>query len=156
MAGHEPPEPVDTDFGIDAVRKNPPEPADTDFGIGTVREIPPPLPSPLGTGYLILVVRELSGLSQRSLARAIGTSQPTLATIETGNRTPTIRTLMRVAQATGFELVIGLRRPGARAPDPDILHSQGFDLLGTLRPDPQDGLADFVVLREPTPFEGPR
>ena len=40
MAGHEPPGPVDTDFGI-----------------GAVREIPPP--SPLGAGYLILVVREL-------------------------------------------------------------------------------------------------
>lgn len=57
---------------------------------------------------------------------------------------------MRVAQATGFEIVIGLRRPGAPRPDPAILHTQGFDLLGALRPDPQDGLADFVVLREPT------
>jgi DNA-binding XRE family transcriptional regulator len=84
MAGHEPPGPVDTDFGI-----------------GAVREIPPP--SPLGAGYLILVVRELSGLSQRSLARVVGTSQPTLATLETGNRTPTIRTLMRVAQSAGFD-----------------------------------------------------
>jgi transcriptional regulator with XRE-family HTH domain len=137
MAGPEPPEPVDTDFGIDAVREK------------------TPLPSTLGAGYLILVVRELSGLSQRSLARAVGTSQPTLATLETGNRTPTIRTLMRVARSAGFELVIGLRRPGAPRPDPTILHAQGFDLLGTLRPDPQDGLADFVVLREPSPFEGP-
>jgi transcriptional regulator with XRE-family HTH domain len=126
------------------------------LSVSVPSERKPPLPSPLGAGYLILVVRELSGLSQRSLARAIGTSQPTLATLETGNRTPTIRTLMRVAQATGFELVIGLRRPGARAPDPDVIHTQGFDLLGTLRPDPQDGLADFVVLREPSPFEGPR
>jgi transcriptional regulator with XRE-family HTH domain len=138
MSGHEPSEPADTDFGIGAVRGK------------------TPLPSPLGAGYLILVVRELSGLSQRSLARAIGTSQPTLATLETGNRTPTIRTLMRVARSAGFELVIGLRRPGAPRPDPDILHAQGFDLLGSLRPDPQDGLADFVVLREPSPFEGPR
>ena len=63
---------------------------------------------------------------------------------------------MRVARSAGFELVIGLRRPGTRTPDPGILHAQGFDLLGTLRPDPQDGLADFVVLREPSPFEGPR
>ncbi len=133
----------------------PPRPVDTDFGIDGVREIPPPLPSPLGAGYLILVARELSGLSQRSLARAVGTSQPTLATLETGNRTPTIRTLMRVAQATGFELVIGLRRPGAPPPHPGVIHKQGFDLLGTLRPDPLDGLADFVVLREPSPFEGP-
>ena len=137
MSGHEPSEPVDTDFGIDAVP-----------------EIPPP--SPLGAGYLLLVLRELSGLSQRSLARAVKTSQPTLATLETGNRTPTIRTLMRVGQSAGFELVIGLRRFGAPRPDPGILHAQGFDLLGTLRPDPQDGLADFVVLREPSPFEGPR
>jgi DNA-binding XRE family transcriptional regulator len=96
----------------------PPWPVDTDFGIPTVREIPPPLPSPLGAGHLILVVRELLGLSQRFLTRAVGTSQPTLATLETGNRTPTIRMLMRVAQATGFELVIGLRRPGAPAPGP--------------------------------------
>ena len=154
MAGHELPEPADTDFGIDAVRENPSAQVDTDFGIGAVGE-KVPLPSPLGAGYLLLVVRELSGLSQRSLARAIGTSQPTLATLETGNRTPTIRTLMRVAQATGFELVIGLRRPEAPRPDPAIIHAQGFDLLGTLRPDPQDGLADFVVLREPSPFEGP-
>jgi transcriptional regulator with XRE-family HTH domain len=139
VAGPEPPRPVDTDFGIDAVR-----------------EIPPPLPSPLGADYLILVVRELSGLTQRSLARAVGTSKPTLATLETGNRTPTIRTLMRVAQATGFEFVIGLRRPEAPPPDPDIIQAQEFDLLGTLRPDPHDGLADFVVLREPSPFEGPR
>jgi len=138
MAGHELSGPVDTDFAIRAVGEK------------------APLPSPLGAGYLILVVRELSGLSQRSLAHAVGTSQPTLATLETGNRTPTIRTLMRVARSAGFELVIGLRRPGAPRSDPAILHAQGFDLLGTLRPDPQDGLADFVVLREPSPFEGPR
>jgi hypothetical protein len=70
------------------------EPADTDFGIDAVGEIPPPpAPSPLGASYLILVVRELSGLSQRAIAHAIGTSQPTLATLETGNRVPTIRTL---------------------------------------------------------------
>lgn len=138
MAGHELSGPVDTDFGIGAVGER------------------APLPSPLGAGYLILVVRELSGLSQRSLAHAVGTSQPTLATLETGNRIPTIRTLMRVAGSAGFELVSGLRRPGAPRPDPAILQAQGFDLLGTLRPDPQDGLADFVVLREPSPFEGPR
>lgn len=155
MAGPEHLEPVDTDFDIHGVGENLPEPVDTDFGIAAVQG-KAPLPSPLGAGYLILVARELSGLSQRSLARAVGTSQPTIATLETGNRTPTIRTLMRVAQSAGFELVIGLRRSRASRPDPDIVHAQGFDLLGTLRPDPRDGLADFVVLREPTPFEGPR
>jgi hypothetical protein len=63
---------------------------------------------------------------------------------------------MRVADATGFELVIGLRRPNNPAPNPDALRAQGFDLLGTLMPNSQDGLADFVVLREPSPVEGPR
>ena len=128
--------------------------ADTDFDIGGAAGSPPQ-PSPLGAGYLILVVRELSGLSQRALARTIGTSQPSLATLETGNRTPTIRTLMRLAEAARFELVIGLRRPDAPTPDPDVLHAQGLDLLGALTPNPQDDLADFAVLREPSPFEGP-
>ena len=52
--------------------------------------------------------------------------------------------------------MIGLRRPNDPAPNPDALRAQGFDLLGTLKPNPQDGLADFVVLREPSPVEGPR
>jgi transcriptional regulator with XRE-family HTH domain len=128
--------------------------ADTHFDIGGAAGSQPQ-PSPLGAGYLILVVRELSGLSQRALARTIGTSQPSIATIETGNRTPTIRTLMRVAAAAGFELVIGLRRTDAPTPDPNVLPGEGLDLLGVLKPNPQDDLADFVVLREPSPFEGP-
>ena len=60
---------------------------------------------------------------------------------------------MRVADATGFQLVIGLRRTNTPAPNPNTLRTQGFDLLGTLKPNPQDGLADFVVLREPSPLE---
>jgi len=155
VEGVDRPEPADIDFGIDVGGEIIAWPGDTDFGIGSAARIPPQ-PSPLGAGYLILVVRELTGMSQRVLARAIGTSQPTLATLETGNRTPTLRTLMRVADATGFELVIGLRRPNNPPPNPDALRAQGFDLLGTLKPNPQDGLADFVVLRQPSPVEGPR
>jgi hypothetical protein len=54
---------------------------------GTIR---PPQPSSLGAGYLILVARELTGLSQRRLAAKIGTSQASLARLETGNRIPTV------------------------------------------------------------------
>lgn len=72
---------------------------DTDFGIGGPRK--DPAPSALGAGFLILVVRELTGLSQRRLASRIGTSQSTLATLESGNRMPTVRTLMRVASGGG-------------------------------------------------------
>jgi transcriptional regulator with XRE-family HTH domain len=130
-------------------------PTDTHLDISNRREIQTP-PSPLGAGYLILVARELTGLSQRRLARAIATSQPALARLETGNRLPTIRTLLRVAGAAGVDLVVGLRRPGFEPPDPTVLERQGFALIGTLHLNPEDALADFVVLREPTPFEGPR
>jgi len=117
---------ADTDFGVDAGGEIVAGTGDSAFGIGPITQIPPPpQPSPLGAGYLILVVRELTGMSQRVLARAIGTSQPTLATLETGNRVPTVRTLLRVADATGFELVIGLRRPNNSAPNPDALRAPG-------------------------------
>jgi transcriptional regulator with XRE-family HTH domain len=84
------------------------------------------------------------------LASDIGSSQPSLATLETGNRLPTIRTLLRVAQAAGFELVLGLRRPALPKPDPDALEDLGFALLGTLHPNTEDGLADYVVFASPS------
>ena len=140
MEGVELLEPADIDFGIDAVGE-----IDTTARALTARRR---LPHPRRARVLWLL--------QRAFAHAIGTSQSTLATLETGNRVPTIRTLLRVADATGLELVIGLRRPNIPAPNPNALRAQGFDLLGTLKPNPQDGLADFVVLREPSPLEGPR
>lgn len=111
--------------------------------------------SPLGAGYLILVARELTGLSQRRLARAIGTSQPAVARLETGNRMPSVRTLLRVADAAGLDLVVGLRRRDRREHDPAAIEAMGFALIGTLHLNPEDGLADFAVLREPGVFEGP-
>ena len=72
--------------------------------------------SPLGVGELILSARELTGLSQRALASKAGTSQAAVTAMETGNRVPTVRTVMRLAEAAGLELVVGLRKPGADAP----------------------------------------
>lgn len=111
-------------------------------------------PAP-GRGYLILVARELTGLSQRALATEIRSSQSSVATLESGNRLPTIRTLLRIAGATELELVLGLRRPGVPRPDHRAIEELGFALLGTLHPNADDGLADFVVYREPKPWEGP-
>jgi transcriptional regulator with XRE-family HTH domain len=108
----------------------------------------------IGAGFLILVARELTGVTQRKLARDVGTSQPTLARIETGARTPALRTLLRVARAAGFELVLGLRRPDARLPPKRTLDA--FALIGTLHLNDDDRLADFVVCREPSPLQGPR
>jgi transcriptional regulator with XRE-family HTH domain len=111
-------------------------------------------PNAIGAGFLVLVARELTGTTQRQLAQRVGTSQPTLARIETGNRTPTVRTLLRVARAAGFEIVLGLRRSDARLPPQPTLDA--FALIGTLHLNDEDGLADFVVYREPSPLEGPK
>ncbi|MGB5533576.1 MAG: helix-turn-helix transcriptional regulator [Acidimicrobiia bacterium] len=54
-------------------------------------------------------VRELRrtvGLTQAELARAAGTSQPTIAAYESGTKSPTLRTLSRMARAVGLESVV--------------------------------------------------
>ncbi len=162
-------EPGDTDLRIRAETETSRPSADIDFGIAADPDNPwvsepdaepamtkPAQASSLGAGHLILVARELTGLSQRKLAAKAGASQPALAKLETGNGLPSIRTLLRIADAAGFELVIGLRRPNSSAPDPEALQRWGLALLGVLQLSPEDGLADFVVLREPSPLEGPR
>jgi hypothetical protein len=53
---------------------------------------------------------------------------------------------MRLVQAAGLELVIGLRTPGA--PEPIV--------VGALVPNDDDGLADFLPIRTLSPFDGPR
>jgi len=102
-------------------------------------------PSSLGVGELILSARELTGSSQRTLASRAGTSQGAVTAIETGNRLPTIRSLMRLVEAAGLELVVGLRKPGAEAPI----------VIGALVPNEADGLADYVPIRALSPFDGP-
>jgi hypothetical protein len=67
---------------------------------------------------------------------------------------PTVRTLIRAATAAGLELVLGLRDPDSDLPLAGELAD--FVLLGALRLEPPDGLADFVVIREPGPLVGPR
>ena len=54
-------------------------------------------------------VRELrlsADLTQAELARAAGTSQPTLAAYESGRKRPSLRTLSRIARAVGLEAVV--------------------------------------------------
>ncbi len=47
-------------------------------------------------------LREASGLTQQQLAHAAGTSQPTIAAYEGGVKSPTLRTLERLADGAGF------------------------------------------------------
>lgn len=50
--------------------------------------------------------RKRSGLSQSELARRMKTTQSTIARLESGRGTPSTRTLLRFAEATGHRLKI--------------------------------------------------
>lgn len=52
---------------------------------------------------LVRKLREVAGLTQHELAVAAGTSQPTIAAYESGRKSPTWRTLERLAVAVGSE-----------------------------------------------------
>lgn len=55
---------------------------------------------------LLRAARAQSGMSQRALALAGGTSQSAVAAIESGRKQPTVATLDRLLRAAGSELVI--------------------------------------------------
>lgn len=62
--------------------------------------------SPMRTwaGNLIRIARLESGLTQRELAARAGTSQPAIASYESGSSVPTLDTLVRIVRATGHDL----------------------------------------------------
>jgi DNA-binding XRE family transcriptional regulator len=51
-------------------------------------------------------VRNRAGLTQQALARKMGTTQPVVARLESGRGHPSMRTLDRLAKATGSRLII--------------------------------------------------
>lgn len=55
---------------------------------------------------LLVRAREAAGLSQSALARAAGTSRPTLSAYEHGRKSPTLETASRVVGEAGFELAL--------------------------------------------------
>ena len=52
--------------------------------------------------------RVRAGLTQAQLAQQMGTKQPVIARLEAGRRSPNIRTLRKLAAATGSRLVVRL------------------------------------------------
>jgi predicted nucleotidyltransferase/DNA-binding XRE family transcriptional regulator len=61
---------------------------------------------------LIKEARSRAGLTQAELAERAGTSQPTIAAYESGDKVPNASTLERVLAATGTTLVASRRRSG--------------------------------------------
>lgn len=60
-------------------------------------------------GERIHAAREAAGLSQRELARRMGTSQAAIDRLESGGVSATLTTLQRVATALGLEVNVELR-----------------------------------------------
>ena len=54
----------------------------------------------------VIDARIRSGLTQQQLARKMGTTQPVVARLESGTARPSLRTLERLARATGSRLLI--------------------------------------------------
>jgi transcriptional regulator with XRE-family HTH domain len=54
----------------------------------------------------VIAARNQAGLTQQALARKMGTTQPVVARLESGRTRPSMRTLERLAKATGLRLLI--------------------------------------------------
>lgn len=54
----------------------------------------------------VIAARNRAGLTQMELAQKMGTTQPVVARMESGRIQPSLRTLQRLAQATGSRLMI--------------------------------------------------
>lgn len=75
----------------------------------------------MGSERLLVEAREVAGLSQAALAKAAGTSRPTLSAYEHGRKSPTLQTASRILREAGFELAlaptvewVGVEAAGAR------------------------------------------
>lgn len=62
----------------------------------------------------IRTLRTLSGLTQSQLAAAARTTQPTIAAYERGTKSPTWRSVERLAHAAGYEATVGFTPPLTR------------------------------------------
>ncbi len=58
--------------------------------------------------------RVRAGLTQAQLAQRMGTKQPVIARLEAGRRSPNIKTLRKLAAATGSLLVVRLDEVAGR------------------------------------------
>ena len=64
----------------------------------------------------IMDLRSRAGLTQEELARRMGTTQPVVARLESGRTRPSMRTLERLAEATGSRLLISFEPCDVKRP----------------------------------------
>lgn len=58
----------------------------------------------------LIAARVRAGLTQEQLAQRMGTTQSAIARLESGQRMPGVRTLEKLAEATGTRLVVRFER----------------------------------------------
>lgn len=117
-------------------------------------------------------LRALAGVSQTELARAAGTSQPTISAYETGRKSPTLDTVRRLATSVGLEVNIDFQPPMTREErrslalhrdiarrlleDPDAILARARLSLATMlerhRGDPQL-LREWLLVLDRSPLE---
>jgi predicted RNase H-like HicB family nuclease/DNA-binding XRE family transcriptional regulator len=73
-----------------------------------------PVSPPLALRVCLRVARHEAGLSQSALAKKVGVSQQQIAAIESPDSNLTLNTLVKVAEALGRELEIGLSKGHSR------------------------------------------
>jgi transcriptional regulator with XRE-family HTH domain len=66
--------------------------------------------------HLIRMARRQAGLTQTELAELAGTSQAAVSAYESGRRSPSVDTLVRILAATGMELRMRLAPPDTHTP----------------------------------------
>ncbi len=106
------------------------------------------------------VVRQLRAqvrATQAELARAAGTSQPTVAAYEAGTKSPTLRTLERMARAVGLDVAVSFLAPMTREERRSLLLHAA--IATRLEEDPGAVLhkarANLRRMREVNPFAAP-
>ena len=62
--------------------------------------------------FALIHYRHEHGLTQRDLAKQLGVSQPRVADLESGEKSPTIETLAAISAATGIEFAVSTSRAG--------------------------------------------
>lgn len=65
------------------------------------------------TARELIAARARAGLTQQEVAERMGTTQSTVARLESGKRPPSLRTVQRYAQAVGCRAVVRIERTSA-------------------------------------------
>jgi transcriptional regulator with XRE-family HTH domain len=69
------------------------------------------MPAESSSRHLVRMARQRAGLSQVALAARAHTSQAAVSAYESGRRSPSVETLTRLLNASGFELRMRLAAP---------------------------------------------